>query len=57
MSIEKSAKENDSFVRCARRQIPRNMSLGGIINFGKRIMHSVQNHYRCSFTCFKNKSS
>ena len=33
------------------------MSLHDIIKFGKRVMYSVQSHYKCTFTCFKNKSS
>ena len=57
VSIEESAKESDSFVRCGRRLIPSNLTLGELVSFGKRVMYSVQNHYKCSFTCFKNKAS
>ena len=57
VTIENNAKEKGTFVRCARRHLPRNISMEKLVRFGKRIMYSVQSHSRCSFTCFKNKAS
>ena len=57
VQMEKDSKENGTFIRCARRVIPQGLSLRKLVEFGKRIMYSVQSHYKCTFTCFKNKSS
>ena len=57
VKMEKDSKENGTFERCARRVIPRGLSSKELVQFGKRVMYSVQSHYKCTFTCFKNKSS
>ena len=57
VQMEKDSKENGTFIRCARRVIPRGLSSRELVEFGKRVMYSVQSHYKCTFTCFKNKSS
>ena len=57
VKLEKDSKEDGSFQRCARRVIPRGLSSRELVQFGKRVMYSVQSHYKCTFTCFKNKSS
>jgi len=57
VKVEKDSKENGTFERCARRVIPRGLSSKELVQFGKRVMYSVQSHYKCTFTCFKNKSS
>ena len=57
VKMEKDSKQNGVFERCARRVIPRGLSLRELVEFGKRVMYSVQSHYKCTFTCFKNKSS
>ena len=57
VKMEKDSKEDGTFVRCARRLIPQGLSSRELVEFGKRVMYSVQSHYKCTFTCFKNNSS
>ena len=57
VKMEKDSKQNGVFERCARRVIPRGLSLRELVDFGKRVIYSVQSHYKCTFTSFKKKSS
>ena len=53
---EDTSREDGTFVRCARRVIPKGLSLQELWRMGLRVMYSVQNHFKCTFTCFKNKA-
>ena len=57
VKLEEDSKQDGTFQRCAKRLIPLGLTLGELVQLGKRVMYSVQSHYRCSFTCFKHKSS
>ena len=46
VKMEKDSKENGTFERCARRVIPRGLSSRELVEFGKRVMYSVQSHYK-----------
>ena len=54
VEIEDSAREDGSFVRCARRIVPTGLTYDKLWRLGLRIMYSVQSHFKCTFTCFKN---
>ena len=54
--IEDTAKKDGNFVRCARRIIPSGLNFDDLWRLGLRIMYCVQSHFKCTFTCFKNKA-
>ena len=54
VEVEETAKEEGTFVRCARRIIPTGLTYDKLWRLGQRIMYCVQNHFKCTFTCFKN---
>ena len=54
VEIEDNSREDGSFVRCARRIVPTGLTYDKLWRLGLRIMYSVQSHFKCTFTCFKN---
>ena len=56
VELEVSSKEDETFVRCARRIIPEGLSFDELWRMRLRVMYSVQCHFKCTFTCFKNRA-
>ena len=54
VELEDTSRDDGSFVRCARRVLPKGLHYDKLWSLGLRIMYSVQSHFKCSFTCFKN---
>ena len=48
VQVEVSSKEDDTFVRCARRVIQEGLSFEELWSLGLRVMYSVQNHVKCT---------
>ena len=56
VQLEDTSKKDNTFVRCARRVIPEGSSIDELWRMGLRVMYSVQSHFKCTFTCFKNRA-